>query len=228
MVSPSPLRSDIPDGLNVAFAGASGAVGRHLTRLLCNSPEVAGVLAWQRRPEPAPCDKWRALPFADDALQSPVQGFACTLGTTLKVAGSRNAFRAVDVDAVVARARDARQAGARVAVVVSAVGASARAAAFYSRCKGEMEDALGGLGFDSLHLLRPSLLLADRDQSRPAEALGQRMAPWLGPLLAGPLSRYRPVTAEAVARHMLDCLLHHGSGTLVHHFDGRTWTSTPR
>jgi uncharacterized protein YbjT (DUF2867 family) len=227
MVRPSPP-TELPDGLHVAFAGASGAVGRHLTGLLCASPAVAGVYAWQRRPEPAPCNKWHVLPFADDALQSPVQGFACALGTTLKVAGSRSAFRAVDVDAVVARARDARQAGARVAVVVSAVGASPRAAAFYSRCKGEMEDALGDLGFDSLHLLRPSLLLADRGQSRPAEALGQRMAPWLAPLLSGPLSRYRPVTAAAVAAQMLECMLHHTPGTLVHHFDGSTWTSTPR
>lgn len=212
----------------VAFAGASGAVGRHLASWLCTEPSVAAVYAWQRRETPAPCPKWHRLPFVEGALQAPVDAFACSLGTTLKAAGSKAAFRAVDVDAVLARARDAHAAGARVAVVVSAVGASSSATAFYSRCKGEAEAALATIGFDTLHLLRPSLLLASRAETRPAEALGQRLTPWLSPLMIGGLARYRPVRAEEVAARMAHGLLHHESGVFVHHFDGHQWNSAPR
>jgi uncharacterized protein YbjT (DUF2867 family) len=137
-----------------------------------------------------------ALPPADWAF--------CCLGTTIAQAGSQAAFRAVDFDAVLAFARAAQAAGVRRLGVVSALGASASAAAFYSRVKGEAEDALAALGFDSLVLARPSLLAGDR------AALGQplRTGERLGLALAQPLGRWlpaawRPIEAARVARALL-------------------------
>lgn len=75
---------------------------------------------------------------------------------------------------------------------------------FYSRVKGRTEQAVATLGFASVHLVRPSLLLVEREDKRPGEALGQRLAPVFSPLLVGPLRRLRPVRADTVARHLLE------------------------
>ncbi len=140
-----------------------------------------------------------ALPAADAAL--------CALGTTIKAAGSQAAFRAVDLDAVLAFARAAQAAGVRRFAVVSAVGASARSASFYSRTKGEMENALTALDFETLLIARPSLLTGDRSAlgqpPRRAEALGQVLMAPLGSLLP---AAWRPIAGETVARALLHAL----------------------
>lgn len=219
MVNPNstpPLR-------RLAFAGATGAVGQHLAqRLRAASPPLA-VVAWQRGDTGSVQDNWQTIPFVDGALTVPVDAFVSTLGTTLKRAGSKAAFRAVDVEAVLARAAEARALGARKAVVVSSVGASADAASFYLRCKAEMEAGILGLGFEQVHVMRPSLLLASRADSRPAEALGQVLAPWFAPALHGRFARYRAVTAEAVAAEMWTCLQRDTLGHFVHHYQGDGW-----
>jgi len=96
------------------------------------------------------------------------------LGTTIKVAGSREAFRAVDFDAVVAVARAARAAGATRLGVVSAMGADSRSPVFYNRVKGEMEDAVQGLGFETVVIARPSLLAGDRTALKQAPRPGEK------------------------------------------------------
>jgi uncharacterized protein YbjT (DUF2867 family) len=150
---------------------------------------------------------WLTVDFA--ALPPlPAAGQAwCCLGTTLRQAGSRAAFRAVDFDAVLAFARAAQAAGARRFAVVSSLGASARALGFYSRVKGEMEAAVAALGFDSVVIARPSLLVGDR------AALGQpaRTAEYLALRLGAPLAALmprsvRPIEAAAVARGMLTAM----------------------
>lgn len=132
-----------------------------------------------------------ALPRADVAV--------CTLGTTIRSAGSRAAFRAVDHDAVLAFARAAQAAGCRQCIVVTAVGADPSATAFYSRVKGDVERDLEGLGFDRLDLLQPGLILGPRAERRPVEALFQMLAPVLNPLVSAGLARYRAIPAQAVA-----------------------------
>ncbi|MEY4751555.1 MAG: hypothetical protein RIQ60_3769 [Pseudomonadota bacterium] len=126
------------------------------------------------------------------------------LGTTIKVAGSQAAFRAVDFDANLAVARAAQAAGARRAALVSAMGANADSSVFYNRVKGELEQALASLGFDALVIARPSLLIGDRaalgQPLRPGERHGERVARWLGPLVP---RNYRPITAARVAGALL-------------------------
>jgi uncharacterized protein YbjT (DUF2867 family) len=126
------------------------------------------------------------------------------LGTTIKAAGSRAAFRAVDFDANLAVARAAHAAGARRAGLVSAMGADARSRVFYSRVKGELEEALVLVPFDGLVIARPSLLVGDREAlgqpSRPLEHVGLAVSRLLGPFVP---ANYRPVAAADVARAIL-------------------------
>lgn len=190
--------------MSALLAGATGLVGRELARHWTGPGELVLLV---RRTAGAPAGpRLRALQVDYAALPAlpPADGAFCCLGTTLAQAGSQAAFRAVDFGAVLAFARAARAAGVRRLGVVSAVGASASSSTFYSRVKGEAEDALIGLGFDSLVLARPSLLAGDR------AALGQpvRAGERLGLALAQPLGRWlpaawRPIEAARVARALL-------------------------
>jgi uncharacterized protein YbjT (DUF2867 family) len=113
-------------------------------------------------------------------------------------------------------ARAAKKAGVRQFLVLSAAGASPRSPSFYSRTKARMERALLEVGFESLHILRPSLLLGPRSEPRPAEAAAQKLAPLLAPLFVGPLRRYAPIPAEAVAATMIELARRTQPGTHVH------------
>jgi uncharacterized protein YbjT (DUF2867 family) len=123
------------------------------------------------------------------------------LGTTLQVAGSREAFIAVDRELVLRLARLSFALGARRAILVSSVGASRQSGNFYLRIKGEVEDAMGEMGFQRLDIVQPGLLLGERGEVRRGEALAQSLAPLYNPLLRGRrLRRYRAISADTVAR----------------------------
>lgn len=188
------------------LAGATGLVGRELLQHLLADPAVATVRALGRRELPLRHPKLtvQRVDFAALPPLPPLDEAYIALGTTIKAAGSQAAFRAVDFDAVLAAARGARAAGARRLGVVSAMGADPRSRVFYSRVKGEMEQALAALGFEALVIARPSLLAGDRhalgQPARAGEAAGLAVARWLGPLVP---ANYRPVAAAAVARALV-------------------------
>ena len=163
----------------VAVAGATGLVGRGLVERLCAEPAVTVVHALARRPLDLQHPKLRmhVVDFAVLPALPPLDEVYLALGTTIRLAGSQAAFRAVDFDANLAVARAAQAAGARRAGLVSAMGANARSSVFYSRVKGELEDALAALHFDALVIARPSMLRGDRDAlGQPARAGEQRWA----------------------------------------------------
>lgn len=139
--------------------------------------------------------------------------FACAIGSTLRAAGSQAAFAAIDKDLVLALAGMARRHGARQAVVVSSVGASAGSTNFYLRVKGEMEAGIEALGFERVDFLQPGLLLGERGgQSRPGERIGQLLAPLYNPLLRGPFRRYGAIAADRVAAALAALVGQPGSG----------------
>jgi uncharacterized protein YbjT (DUF2867 family) len=188
-----------PGGRAVLLAGATGLVGRETLALFLAEPGVARVTALVRRPlAPPPTSPRFAEAVVDfDRLDATLPADSadvavCCLGTTIKVAGSRERFRAVDFGLPLAFARAALARGARRFLLVSALGASATSRVFYNRVKGELEDALAALPFDGLGIVRPSLLLGDRAEFRLGEALARPFAR----LVPG---RYRPVHARAVA-----------------------------
>jgi uncharacterized protein YbjT (DUF2867 family) len=135
------------------------------------------------------------------------------MGTTIKAAGSRQAFRAVDFDAALAFARAARRCGATRLGVVSALGASATSSVFYNRVKGELERAVAALGYDSVVLARPSLLLGDRAALGQPVRSGERIAAALSAPLGWLMPRsVRPIAAGAVALGLLRAVQQCGKG----------------
>lgn len=190
------------------IAGASGLVGTELLEALLADPTVVRVHSLVRRPSGRSGEALaeQVVDFANlsaAALALKVDEAYCCLGTTMQAAGSREAFRQVDLDAVVAFGRLAADAGARSFAVVSSVGADPAARSFYLRTKGEMERELRALRLPSLVILRPSLLLGERRKTRWGERAGELGLRLASPLLKGSLARYRPVHARAVARAMI-------------------------
>ena len=190
----------------VLVAGATGLVGGLLLKGLLADASVAQVHAPVRRPPGLSHPNLHILPVDFGALPefAPLDEAYLALGTTIRIAGSQAAFRAVDVDANLAVARAAVRAGARRIGLVSAAGADARSAVFYNRVKGELEDALRQLTLDGLVIARPSLLLDGRahlgQPPRMAESLTIPLARWVAPLIP---ATYRPIHAAAVARALL-------------------------
>jgi uncharacterized protein YbjT (DUF2867 family) len=127
----------------------------------------------------------------------------CCLGTTRKDAGSDEAFRRVDLDYVVSFARLAKRSGAKRFLVVSSLGASARSSLLYPRTKGESEEAVAAAGFSTVVILRPSFLMGDRARPRSGEGIAIALGRWIRPVLIGPLAKYAPVEATAVARTLV-------------------------
>ncbi len=203
------------------IAGASGLVGGFLLRQLLDSPEYDLVIALGRRPLELAHPKLVSVTVDFAALDQVTADLRCAdafccLGTTIRQAGSRAAFRAVDHVAVLAFAWAAQRHGAKRLFVVSALGADAGSRVFYHRVKGETEAALAVLGFATLAIFRPSLLLGPRSELRLGERTGQALLWVLEPLLLGRLRQYRAIQAEAVARAMVRCSYGRvGQGVLI-------------
>lgn len=136
------------------------------------------------------------------------------LGTTIRKAGSQAAMWRIDHDYVLAFAHGAKAAGARQFILMTSVGAGG--SGFYLQTKGEVEEAVGKLGFERLDLIRPGLLLGDRAERRLAERAGQAVAPLLNLLLVGGLSRYQALHAETVAAAVLALAGQRAPGRFVH------------
>jgi uncharacterized protein YbjT (DUF2867 family) len=215
------MRCHIPWMRTAWIAGASGLVGGFLLRELLAAPEYDRVVAFGRRPLELNHPKLmqRITTFTDlnsEVSTGVVDDAFCCLGTTIKQAGSREAFRAVDQTAVVAFAWGAQQHGAKRFFVVSAMGADPESKVFYNRVKGDTEVALQVLDFDTLAIFRPSLLLGSRPTFRLGEKVAAAAMAVLNPLLWGGLRKYRSIQAEVVARAMVRCSFGRGAqGALV-------------
>ncbi|WP_252274899.1 oxidoreductase [Pseudomonas subflava] len=196
---------------HILLAGATGLTGEHLLDRLLSEPTISRVLAPSRSPlaEHAHLDNpvgqlADLLPHLDGRIDAAF----CCLGTTIKQAGSQEAFRAVDHDLVLAFARRARELGARHFLVVSAMGANAQSSVFYNRVKGEVEEALKAMDWPQLTIARPSLLLGPRREFR----LGERLA---APLLRWIPGRYRGIEAAVLARALWRLALEESDGVRV-------------
>lgn len=204
------------------LAGATGLVGTALLRQLVAEPAWSEVrVVGRRRPAGKLPSKVVFVPseladFTPLAETLAADDVFCCLGTTIRDAGSRAAFESVDYHMVVGLARAAARAGAKRFLVVSAVGASAKSPAFYSRVKARMEAAVAAEPFEAVHILQPSLLLGARRTLRPGERAAQLVSPLLSPLLLGPLAKYRPVAAEEVAAAMARLALDGPAGVHRH------------
>lgn len=197
------------------LAGASGLVGGFCLRELLKEPLVSNLDVYGRK-APVTHQKINFIEcdFADFGNESSSSAdFAlCALGTTMKKAGSVVAFQKVDLEFVVSFARHAKSRGVQTFVVISSLGADETSSIVYNSTKGKMEAKLKALEFPSLVVLRPSLLLGSRAETRLMESLAIRLAPLYEKLLVGPMKKYRPITAEKVAQVACYQALHSAGG----------------
>ena len=213
--SPTPVDNRI-----ALLAGASGLVGRALLSLLLESPRYRRVHILLRRAMPDLGGHRKlvttVVDFAALPPLPPADDLFIALGTTIRAAGSQQAFRRVDFDAVVDTAREGRAAGARRLLVVSALGADPNSPVFYNRVKGEMQQAIVTLGYESVVIAQPSLLIGDRaalgQPTRLAEEWAQRL---LRPVLGWVPARLRPIAASDVADAMLRAALDAAPGVRI-------------
>ena len=210
-----------PTSRTALLAGATGLIGRALLARLLDAPDYSRITALVRRP---PTDlaahpklDLRIVDFANLPQPFPaVDDVYVALGTTIKTAGSQEAFRQVDFDCVVGVARAARSAGATRLAVVSALGANPHSHVFYNRVKGEMQQAIADLGYESLVIAQPSLLVGDRaalgQPVRNAEVLVARL---LRPVMGFVPKGVRPIAAGDVGSAMLRATLAGQAGTRI-------------
>jgi uncharacterized protein YbjT (DUF2867 family) len=209
------MASKSADDLRLLILGATGVVGREALARALAEPRIATIFAPSRQPLP-PHPKLRN-PIVDfsridpDAPWFKVEAVVCALGTTIKTAGSQAAFAAIDRDLPLKCAGFARACGATRFALTSSVGASPHGG-FYLRTKAEVEAGLRALGFESLTIVRPSLIDARRSERRPAEGFAMPVARWLSPVIP---KRYRMVRPAAIARALIEGVLRDGGGEQI-------------
>jgi uncharacterized protein YbjT (DUF2867 family) len=185
--------------------GSTGLIGKHLIAYL--GEKDLSVIAITRRPiEDIPKNASPMIIDFDEFLdQGHLPGcehiYIC-LGTTIKKAGSQESFKKVDLDYCLGFAKKARESGATKISLVTSVGANADSKNFYLKTKGKLENEIKAMGFDSVNIFQPGLLLGNRDEIRPLEFLGQYGSFLLNMFLFGSLKKYRSIEASKVAHAM--------------------------
>lgn len=213
---------------DMLLVGATGLVGRACLRLLLKDGAFDRVVVATRRPLPSkllhglPVDKLneRVIDFGrlrQHADLTEVDEVICALGTTIKKAGSKAAFREVDYEYPLVTAQCALERGARGFRIVSAMGADPKSIFFYNRVKGELEAELRTMSFAGVTILRPSLLLGERDEFRLGEEIAKRLTFLIPP-------KYKPIAAEDVARALVSAAMSGRQGIdVVESRDIETW-----
>ncbi|BDD08771.1 nucleoside-diphosphate sugar epimerase [Fulvitalea axinellae] len=189
---------------NALIAGATGLIGKSLAKQLANTGHYDNVFALVRKPVDLGSEKIKTIvcDFENlDGLDLPtISDLFCCLGTTIKKAGSQEAFRKVDFEYPLNFARWGREQGAERYFIVTAIGANAKSSVFYNKTKGEAEDAITKLQFSSTYFFRPSLLLGKRDEKRAGEDFAKTISGIMNLFLVGFLKKYRAIQASDVAK----------------------------
>jgi uncharacterized protein YbjT (DUF2867 family) len=212
--------------VSVVMLGATGAVGGHVARTCATMPEVGRLTLLGRRPvEALGGEKVHQAvvdvqdPSSYGSLLAGHHAAICTLGVGQPSKMSRAEFVRIDKTVVLAFGEACRGAGVRHFQLLGSVGADARSRAFYLRTKGELEDGLRALGFERLSLFRPSMILTPTNRYGLSQALTLALWPWLAPVLAGGLRKYRGIAVDRLGRAMALNLVTEGSGEEVLHRD---------
>ena len=202
--------------------GATGLVGRQTLGRLAADARWSRIVTLDRRPVAAasPTHTSHVVDFEhlDDASADvwACDDVFCAIGTTIRQAGSQAAFRHVDLDIPAHVAQRAHAAGATQMLLVSSMGADAGSRIFYNRTKGQAEAAVRGVGFETVHILRPSLLTGDRAEARTGEQIAEAVLRLARPLLVGPLTNLRPTPAKDVAAALITFAAERAPGVHVH------------
>jgi uncharacterized protein YbjT (DUF2867 family) len=203
------------------IAGSTGLVGRECLRLLLARYDSVTALVRRQPQQSHPKLIERLIDFERiGTIEIPPRAHVyCTLGTTIKKAGSEDAFRQVDYEYPRMLAGRAASAGGARFMLISSVGASPQSKNFYLRVKGELEEAVAAMPLQASHIFRPSFLMGDRVEKRSGEKFGIVVAKAVGVLLVGPLRKYRAIPAATVAAAMVAAANHQEQESGVYHYD---------
>lgn len=202
------------------IVGATGLVGKNLLDLLLQSDEYNKVIVISRQALSLPAKA--ELVITDyKTLQNDVDKLIaddvfCCLGTTIRKAKTKEAFKEVDFDYPLSIAKITLEKGAKHFLLVSALGANANSSLFYNKVKGEIEQAISTLGFESFSVLRPSLLLGERSEQRAGEDAAKLFYKIFGLLIP---KKYKGIEAKQVAKAMFLIANDKKSGTRVFESD---------
>lgn len=199
------------------IAGSTGLIGSELLQLLLDSPVYGKVIALTRKALPEHPKLVQVLADAGNISEKfewlTADDVFCCLGTTMAKAGSREKFYEIDYDYPLELARITHSLGARQYLLVSALGANKDSSLYYNKVKGEVEQAISAVGFETLHIFRPSLLLGDRAEKRPGEDAAKIFYKVFGFLIP---KKYQAIDSSKVAAAMLHFAASHKSGKFIH------------
>lgn len=200
------------------LAGTTGLIGAQVLELLLKGDLYDRVVALSRRPLATSHPKLINLVIDFDDLEKHADQLKgddvyCCLGTTMKQAGSREAFQKVDFQYPVSLARTTRNQGAKQFLLVTAMGANEHSPIFYNRVKGEVQAAIGKIGFQAFHIFQPSMLVGPRTRERTGEKVAQQIMKFAGFLI--PL-KYKAIESVKVARAMVAIASRNHTGTFIH------------
>ena len=203
------------------IAGSTGLIGGLLLDLLIHDEGYKKVIALTRKSLPITASKLQNIvvnfgSLAEYRDQMKVDDVFCCLGTTMKHAGSREAFKKVDYAYPLELAALSSSQGVERFLLVSALGAKKTSPVFYNRVKGEIEEAVAKLDFSTLHIFRPSLLLGPRKEKRTGEDAMKKFYKVFGFIFSGPFKKYQAIDAVKVARAMLYFAKESQTGNFIH------------
>lgn len=186
--------------------GGTGLVGSSLVKLLCDSEEYVSVTVIARRKlefeHPKLIVKIRSFNQLEEKDIEFAHEIYCCLGTTIKKAGSHEEFEKVDVEYPLQIASLAKKCGIMHFIIISAMGANDKSRVYYNRVKGKLEKELIALELQQVSIVRPSLLVGERDEFRLGEKVGEWVLKVMNPMLVGPLRKYRSIEAAQLALAM--------------------------
>lgn len=194
--------------------GASGLTGQVLVQLLLADSLYSSITIYVRKQVSISHPKLKQQIVNYEKLDSAVEAddVFCCLGTTIKKAGSQQAFRQVDLVYPQKVAELQKAGGSKRFLLISAVGADDQSGIFYSKTKGQVEKAIIVLQYACTCIFRPSLIMGERSERRIGESIAMFFAKIIGPVLVGPLRKYQPVTALSIAKSMQDAALRFEDG----------------
>jgi len=204
-------------------AGSTGLIGNLLVKELVKSDLDVIALTRSNHSSEDKQVLYKTIDFdkkeSFEALFERVTDVFICLGTTIKKAGSKDSFKKVDVEYCFSIAEAASKARVSNLSIVTSIGADSESNNFYLKCKGEVEEMISGLSFQSLSIYRPGLLIGEREDKRFVESIGQIIQPWLiDPLLRGSAKKYRSIKAEDLA-YTLQKLSGIRKGKMIYHFE---------
>ncbi|MBL3656526.1 NAD-dependent epimerase/dehydratase family protein [Fulvivirga sediminis] len=201
--------------------GSTGLIGNQLLHILLKDHYYYKVYAVSRHELEFKNDRLVTVIADFDNVDERIEGLAfndiyCCLGTTIKKAGNKEAFKQIDLDYPLKVAQKGLKQGASKYLLISAMGADKKSTFFYNRIKGEVEEALAKMKYRSVHIFRPSLLLGDREEKRPGEAAASVISKLFSFAFVGALKKYKPVESSKVAQAMLALAKDKTKGVHIH------------